>query len=138
MRIEHTEEINAPVREVWALTVDVESWPAITPTMTRIERVDDAPLQIGSDVRIKQPGQRERVWTVSALDPQRQFAWSTKALGMTMTGSHRLEASDAGTRNTLVIDLDGPMAPVLGPLMRRPLRRALESENEGFRTAVEG
>ncbi len=138
MRIEHTEEIKAPVGEVWALTVDVESWPSITPTMTHIERVDDAPLQVGSDVRIKQPGQRERVWTVRTLVPERQFAWSTKAMGMTMTGSHQLEASAAGTRNTLVIDLEGPMAPVLGRLMRRPVRRALESENEGFRAAAEG
>lgn len=72
------------------------------------------------------------------MDPRRQFAWSTKAMGMTMTGSHELEAFGDGTRNTLAIDLEGPMASVLGPLLRRPVRRALESENEGFKTAAEG
>lgn len=137
MRIEHSEEIKAPVATVWDLTMDVEAWPSITPTMTRIERVDGAPLQIGSDVRIKQPGQRERVWTVQALEPQRRFAWSTRAMGMTMTGSHQLDESAGGTRNTLAIDLDGPLAPVLGPLMKRPLRRALTAENEGFKNAAE-
>ena len=137
MRIEHTEEIKASIDEVWGLTMDVESLPTITPTMTHIERLDDAPLQIGSEVKIKQPGQRERVWTVRALDPQREFAWSTRAMGMAMTGSHQLEASGTGTRNTLAIELDGPMAPVLGPLLRRPLRKALKAENEGFRTAAE-
>ena len=137
MRIEHTEDIKAPVERVWDLTMDVESWPSITPTMSRIERLDQAPLRIGSDVRIKQPGQRQRVWTVSALDPQRRFAWSTRAMGMTMTGSHLLDPSHDGTRNTLTIDLDGPLAPLLGPLLRRPIRRALASENEGFKAAAE-
>ena len=122
---------------VWDLTMDVESWPAITPTVTHIERLDDAPLRVGSDVKIKQPGQRERIWTVNTLDPKQRFAWSTKAMGMTMTGSHQLDESDNGTSNTLSIDLHGPLAPVLGPLLRRPLRRALEAENEGFRSAAE-
>lgn len=137
MRIEHSETIDAPTEAVWDLTMDVESWPAMTPTMTSVERLDDAALRVGSEVKIKQPGQRERVWTVRQLEPGRCFAWSTRAMGMTMTGSHRLAGSDRGTTNTLAIELTGRLAPVLGRLLRRPLRQALEAENGGFKSAAE-
>ena len=137
MRIEHVEDIEAPLDEVWDLTMRVESWPSLTPTMTRVQRLDAAPLRVGADVKIKQPGQPERVWTVRELEPKRRFAWSTRAMGMTMTGVHQLDHSTSGTRNTLAIDLDGRLAPVLGRLLKRPLRRALATENDGFKTAAE-
>ena len=40
MRIEHTIEIDAPVKRVWELTLDVESWPQLSPTFTSVERLD--------------------------------------------------------------------------------------------------
>ena len=137
MRIEHTEQIDAPVDQVWDLTLDVESWPTFTPTMTSIRRLDDAPLGVGSAVSIKQPGQRERVWTVTELEPNRRFAWSTRAMGVTMTGAHQLAESGGGTANTLTVDLEGRLAPVVGALLRGPVRKALVAENQGFKTAAE-
>lgn len=137
MRIENSIEIAAPPDEVWGLTVDVEALPSMTPTMTRVERLDSGPMAIGSSARIKQPAQRSRVWTVTELDEQRRFAWSTRAMGMTMTGIHQLEATDQGTSNTLALELEGRLAPVLGPLMSRSMRRALAQENQGFKTAAE-
>ena len=137
MRIRHEVDIEAPLDKVWDLTLDIEAWPTITPTMTSLTPLDDVPLAVGSKVRIKQPGQRARVWTVTALDPRRRFAWSTTMLGVTMTGAHHLAATSIGTRNTLTIDLDGALAPVVGTILRWPLGRALARENEGFKTEAE-
>ena len=137
MRIEHVEHIRAPLGQVWEVTVDVESLPTVTPTMTRVERLDEGPLGVGSEIRIKQPGQRERAWTVTEFEPEQRFAWSTRAMGMTMTGRHEVRPSDGGTSNTLSIDLVGTLAPVLGPLLRRPIAKALATENRGFKTAIE-
>ena len=138
MRIEHTIEIDAPIQRVWEVTLDVESWAKHTPTIESIERLDDGPITIGSQARIKQPGQGAKVWTVSQLDRQKRFAWSTKAFGATMTGDHLLEAKDDhATRNTLAIEMNGGLAPVVGALLRRPILAAITKENKGFKAAAE-
>lgn len=137
MRIEHTEHIDAPVSVVWDLTLDVESWPELTPTMTSIERLDDGALGVGSEVRIKQPGQRARIWTVTDLEHQDRFAWSTSAMGMSMRATHQLAPSAEGTSNRLIVELEGRLAPLAGTLLKLPIRRALATENQGFKTAAE-
>jgi len=36
--------------------------------MTSVERLDDGPITLGSRARVKQPGQRPAVWTVTELE----------------------------------------------------------------------
>lgn len=137
MRIENTIQIDAPLARVWALTMDLKRWPAITPTITAIERLDEAPLTVGSKVRIKQPGQRAKVWTVTAIEPERLFAWSARVMGTTMTATHHLAAAAGGTTNRLTIDIEGRLAGLVGVLLRGPIRKALAKENAGFKAAAE-
>jgi len=137
VRVRHELEIRAPLERVWELTVDVESWPDVTPTVTAVERLDAGPLCVGSRTRLEQPGQPPRVWTVTALEPRRRFAWSTRLLGTTMTGAHELEPTQAGTRNALSVELTGRGSGLLGLLLRLPIARAIARENEGFRAAAE-
>ncbi len=137
MKLENTQRITAPVDVVWALTEDVERWPDITPTMTTVERLDDGPLAVGSQARIKQPGQGSRVWTVTRLEPGRLFAWSTKALGTHMEGSHHLSEEDGVCVNRLVLELTGGTAGIVGRLLGGQLRKAIATENEGFKAAAE-
>jgi hypothetical protein len=138
MRKENTAEIDAPAEVVWRLTMDVEDWPSYVPTMSKIERLDSGPLRVGSRARIRQPGQSPAVWTVTRLDPGREFAWQTRRLGMTMTGTHALEATgDRSCRNTLGIEISGGPAPVLGPLLARILSRAMAIENKAVKAKAE-
>jgi len=137
MRIEDSIDIAAPPERIWDLTVDVEAWPRHTASITSVERLDDGPLRIGSTAKIKQPGQGAKTWTVDTLEQGHRFAWSTRALGARMTGTHVVDAQPSGTRNTLRIDIVGPLAPLLGPLVARPIRKALRMENEGFKRAAE-
>lgn len=137
MRIENTINIEAPVERVWELTIDVESWPEHTPTMTSIERLDGFPLDVGSRVRIKQPAQRAKVWTVTTMEPGRRFAWTTRAMGTTMTGSHALRTDGQGTTQTLSVDIDGPLSRLVGAAVGRAVARAIAIENQGFKTAAE-
>ncbi len=137
MKLENVQKIEAPVDTVWALTEDVERWPAITPTMTTVERLDDGPLAVGSQARIKQPGQGTRVWTVTRLEPGRLFAWSTKALGTQMEGSHHLEADGGGCVNRLGLEITGGTAGVVGRLLGRTLLKAITTENEGCKKVAE-
>ncbi len=137
MRYEDEIQIDAPIEVVWGLTLDVESWPSTTPTMTSVERLDDGPFGIGSSAKVKQPGQRAAVWTVSALEPNRRFEWSTRVMGVTMTGSHHLAEHGGGTRNTLVLDIDGRGAGLLVKLAGTRMRDSIATENRGFKAAAE-
>lgn len=138
MQLSHTISIDAPILKAWVLTIDVESWPQHTPTMTKIERLDAGPLGIGSTALVKQPGQRARVWTVTTFEPEQCFAWSTRAMGTTMTGRHEMTPSDTGTIQTLTVEIEGRLSPVVGALVRGPIAKAIAQENQGFKTAAEG
>lgn len=137
MDITHDLLITAPVRAVWQATIDIESWPGITPTVTSVERLDEGPLRVGSRARLAQPGQATKVWTVTALRPDELFEWESTVAGVRTVGSHRLRAEGDGCRNTLVITLHGRRGRLLGLLAGRAMRASLRREIEGFRRHAE-
>jgi uncharacterized membrane protein len=137
MRWEDTIDIDAPPELLWRATIDVTQWPSFIPTVTSVERLDSGPLAVGSKARIKQPAQLPAVWTVTRLDPVRDFAWQTRRLGMTMTGTHRIEPLPGGCRNVLGVELTGPGATLLGALIGGQVRKAILAENRAFRDAVQ-
>ncbi len=137
MKISDTVQIAAPIDRVWDVTIDVEAWPQHTSTITSVDLLGDRPLAVGSSARLKQPAQRAKVWTVTVLEPNARFEWASSVAGQTMTARHELDRSDTGTTNTLTVELDGRLAPVLGVLIGRPIRKALAIENAGIKRAAE-
>lgn len=137
MRLESTLDIRAPVEKVWALTEDIEAWPSMTPTITSVERLDHGPIDVGSRARIKQPRQRPAVWTVTRFDRPQLFEWATKIGPVTMTAAHRLEETAEGCRNIVSIELSGFGSGLLGRLVGRRVREAIETENRGFKQRAE-
>ena len=137
MRWTHSTRIDAPADVVWQLTTDVEAWPATTPTMQSVKRLDEGPLQVGSTARIKQPAQAEAVWTVTRLEPGREFSWESRRRGLVLTGTHTVTADGTNCRNTLVLDAGGPLAIPLGLALGPAFRRVLRTENAGFKAAAE-
>jgi hypothetical protein len=138
MTIENELTIDAPAELVWDLTLDVERWPEITPTMTTVVRVGDGPIQVGSQARVKQPGQRATVWTVTRLEPVRLFEWEATVFGVRMVARHTLTPLSATQcRNLLQIEMTGRGAGLLGRLSGSRIRTAITTENECFqRTAA--
>jgi uncharacterized membrane protein len=132
VRYEETTLIEAPVELIWRLTVQVDEWPAFLPTMRRVERLDAGELRVGSKARIKQPGQSSAVWTVTRLEPAREFAWETSRIGFRLTASHLLEPAGTGTRMTLALETSGRAAGVVSALFGGLMRSSLHQECEGF------
>lgn len=130
-------EIAATISLVWEATIDVEAVPDHTPTMTAVELLDPPPLTVGSRVRIKQPLQRAKIWTVDVLDHEHRFAWSTTWFGTRMTASHDLIASANGTTNTLSVEFGGTRARLLAQLLAQPIRGAIAKENRGLKESIE-
>ena len=136
MRLENEIDIAAPGETVWALTLDVEQWPDLTPTMTEITRLDDGPLAVGSQARVKQPAQRARVWTVTRLEPN-HYEWDAAMGLIRMRGGHHITPTDTGCTNRLTLDLEGFGSGLFGLVAKRTLAKALQTENEGFKAAAE-
>jgi len=129
--------IGASAAEVWKLTIDIERWPEVTPTVRRVQRLGDGPLGVGSRARVEQPAQRPATWTVTRFEPEREFVWATKVVTITMVGGHRIEPTADGCRNTLTLELSGFGGRLLERLLRRRLRAALATENAGFKQRAE-
>lgn len=121
---------------LWALTLDVESWPTFTPTMDSVV-LEDGPVAVGSRARIRQPNLPALTWTVLDLQDERLFTWSTTTMGITLVASHALAAQGDTTVQTLTVDLSGRGEPIVGRLVRGRLQRAIEQENDGFARAAE-
>lgn len=138
MNIQHELQIAASPARVWDITIDVEALPELTPTMTDVVKLESGPLVVGSTVRIKQPAQRSKVWTVTELEPSRRFSWTTTSAAITMTAIHDLTETATGTSNTLSVEIGGRLAPVIGRLLRRPIAKALAVENEAIKATAEG
>ena len=64
MDYEVSVDIDATPGEVWNVLTDVGRWPEWTPTVTRVERLDLGPFQVGSTVMIRQPRLPPTVWRV--------------------------------------------------------------------------
>ena len=55
-----------------------------------------------------------------------------------MTATHTLTSDSPGvTTNRLAIDIHGPLALVLGSVIRRKIRQVLATENESFKATAE-
>ncbi len=137
MTLDHTTHIAAPADLVWDVVTDVERWPELFSTVTAVVRADGGPLRLGSQARIKQPAQPEAVWTVTEFVPGERFAWETRRAGLRMTGIHRVVPSGTGAANHLGLRVEGPLAVVVGGLLRPVFRKVLEEENAGFTSRCE-
>ncbi|MFE5758589.1 SRPBCC family protein [Streptomyces massasporeus] len=82
--------IKAPLRTIWKLQTDVESWPSWQPPVTSMERLDHGPLREGSQFRWTTPAPAtpttpettlEITSTVQRLRNQDCILWKGPAIG---------------------------------------------------------
>jgi uncharacterized protein YndB with AHSA1/START domain len=138
MEHETSVHIEAKPKRVWEALMDIESWPEWTASMTWLKRVEDGPLQDGSDVQIKQPRLRATVWTVTDLVPGERFTWRNSGAGVTTEADHELVANPDGTTVTLRIRQSGWLSGVSGFLGGSAIRRYMDMEAAGLKARCEG
>ncbi len=136
--IERVIEIAAPPERVWAAMSDVERWPEWTASVTSVERLDGGPFGVGSRARVRQPRFPAAVWTVTALEPGRSFAWQSPAPGLLSVGVHTVDpVGDSAARVTLSLTWSGPLAPAMRLLVGRLSRRYVAMEAQGLKRRCE-
>jgi uncharacterized membrane protein len=134
---EETVEIAVPPEIVWEVLRDVEAWPRWTASMTSVELVTDGPLREGSVAKVKQPKLPLATFVVDGYDEGRSFTWTASSSGVRSTGDHRVEAAPGGSRATLVLHQDGPLAGLVGLAYAKLIRRYVRMEAEGLKREAE-
>ncbi len=136
--IEDKLEISAPRERVWQATVDVENWPRWSPAMQKIQREDTGEFKSGSSALIKQKGMPQTRWTVTEMDAGNSFTWQGKALGIDMTATHVLTpANDNTVTSILIIEMEGLLITLLGPIIKLLVAKSLKEENQGLKQYCE-
>jgi uncharacterized membrane protein len=137
MRYTREEIVHAPADRVWQLLVDVERWPTWTASMKEIKRLEDGPLVVGSRSRVIQPKGRPTVWTVTELEPGRNFTWVASRPGLSLAAVHRIGDAGDGVRTTLEFTASGPLAWLTFLIAGSRVRCYVDMENAGLKRAAE-
>lgn len=120
--------IDASPEMVWSILSNIVAWPEWTPTVTRVERLDQGMMRIGSRTRIIQPKLRPVVWEITDWRPNEAFTWESGGAGFTVTAVHVLERIGSGCRLTLNVHFRGLIGTVVGVLTSKLTRQYLRLE----------
>ena len=115
---------------------DVAGWPQWTPTIVRVERLDQGPFQVGSRAKVRQPRLPHAVWEVTEVVDGRSFTWEAKGPGMKTIARHDVVADSTGSTVTLSIEQAGPTGGFAAMAWRRLTQRYIELEAESLDTRV--
>jgi uncharacterized membrane protein len=130
-------DIDAPPEKVFGVLCDVERWPEWTPTMTSVQRLDNAPFGVGSRAQVLQPRLRPAVWQVIELEDGRGFTWVTRAPGLHMKAGHGVERRGVGCRVELSFEMSGLLAPAMSLLYGAMIAKYVTTESQKLKQRCE-
>lgn len=138
MKFQTAIDIDATPATVWRTLTDVESWPAWTASMTKVERLQAGDLDVGSTARVTQPKLKAAVYTVTECEPGKSFVWEMKATGVKVRASHIVEDRGEGhARMVLGIEQTGALSGLISMLYGKLTRQYVSMEAEGLKKAAE-
>ena len=131
--------IDAPPAQVYEAFVDLSRWLEWNPHLREVRPLSEGPLTPGSRARVAlKLNPLPSVWEVTEMNPGRSFAWASSLLpGVRLIFDHVAESADGGTRATLRIDIEGPLAFVAG-LAGAVYGRNLDHSLAALKDLVEG
>jgi hypothetical protein len=106
----------------------VGRWPEWLDTVSSVRRLDDGPLRVGSQAKLRQPKLPPALWTVTELSDGRSFTWEAKGPGLRTIGRHEVVPEGAGARVTLGIEQTGPLAWLANLLWGRLTKEYVDRE----------
>ena len=138
MKFQIAIDIDATPTTVWRTLTDVESWPDWTASMTKVERLQDGDLAVGSTARVTQPKLKPAVYTVTDCEPGKSFIWETKAAGVKVRASHVVEDRGEGhARMILGVEQSGALSGIVALFYGKLVRQYVAMEAEGLKKAAE-
>ena len=111
--VERSLTINAPPERVYEAFVDHSRWREWNPHMREMRPLSEGPLAPGFRARLAAKlNPFASTWEVTEVNPGRSFAWASSSFfpGLRLVFEHIAEGADGGTRATIRIDVEGPLA----------------------------
>ncbi len=107
---------DAPPATVYEAFVDLSRWLEWNPHLRGVTPLSEGPLAPGFRARVTlKLNPLPSTWEVTEVNPGRSFAWKSSLLpGVRLLFDHIAEGADGGTRATLRIDIEGPLAFAAG------------------------
>lgn len=133
-----TVTIHASQETIWKVLSDVARWHEWTPTVTKVEVLDQPELKLGSRYKVYQPKLQPAVWSVIALVSPSSFVWEANLPGMRMVAEHMLKPVSANeTQLTLTFSFHGFLGRIIGSLYRTTVESYVATEAQSLKKRVE-
>ncbi|MDP2674347.1 MAG: SRPBCC family protein [Dehalococcoidia bacterium] len=111
--VERSLTIAVPPARVYDALVDHSRWLEWNPHMREMRPLSEGPLAPGFRARLAAKlNPFASTWEVTEVNPGRSFAWASSSFfpGLRLVFDHIAEGADGGTRATIRIDVEGPLA----------------------------
>ena len=130
--------INAGQEAIWKVLSAVSRWHEWTPTVTKVEVLDQPELKPGSRYKVIQPKLQPAEWTVTLLTPPSNFTWESKTPGMHMVAEHILNPIAANqTELTLTFTFNGWLGKLIGRIYGKMSADYIQTEAQSLKKRVE-
>jgi len=123
-RFEHSAESAAGPHAVWRRYLDVEHWSDWSRNGVEWSRID-GPFAVGTKGKSKPPGSPALAFKLVAVEPDELFASEVRMPGARLRFDHVIEPREQGTRITHRVALDGPLAFLYTPIVRKGTEKGL-------------
>ena len=111
--VERSLTIAVPPARVYDALVNHSRWLEWNPHMREMRPLSEGPLAPGFRARLAAKlNPFASTWEVTEVNPGRSFAWASSSFfpGLRLVFDHIAEGADGGTRATIRIDVEGPLA----------------------------
>ena len=130
--------INADQEAIWKVLSDVAHWHQWTPTVTKVEVLDQPDLKLNNRYKVHQPKLQPAIWTVTVFEPPSSFTWESRMPGMLMIGEHRLKPVNTNqTELSLGFAFQGWFGEIIGRLYRKTVESYIATEAESLKQRIE-
>jgi hypothetical protein len=125
---------SARPESAWEVWTDVAGWRK----SAAIKSAEiDGEFQTGAVIRSKAKGFPRSTLTVTEVDRPRLWVDQSRQPGVQMTFHHLIEPTEGGTSLTERVVIDGPLARLIGPLIRRKLEALFDDSVKYLAGAAE-
>ncbi|GLZ34510.1 hypothetical protein Lesp02_66970 [Lentzea sp. NBRC 105346] len=122
---EHSVEAPVSAAAVWALYSDISQWTSWDQGLSEVTL--DGPFEAGVSGKMTIPGQPAIDFTLTSVDPGREFTDETLFNGAVLRFRHVIEPVPGGVRVTHRVEITGPGAREMGPMVTSDVPEAMEA-----------
>ena len=130
--------INSNQESIWKILSDVSCWHEWTPTVTKVEVLDQPELKFNHRYKVFQPKLQPAIWTITVLAPPSNFTWQSKMPGMRMAAEHILKPVNVNqTELTLTFAFQGWLGEIIGRIYRATTEAYVQTEAQSLKKRAE-